>query len=98
MSLIHEDSGETVDSGLDVFSIPPTQTSIETGGYAEYFPVAVLNQSSNIEFNILNKNGLEYLGKTRSYILAVVLCIIMKNKSMTQNGSEKKFFFSNFRH
>lgn len=68
MSLIHEDSGETVDSGLDVFSIPPTQTSIETGGYTEYFPVAVLNQSSNIEFNILNKNGLEYLDLSNTHL------------------------------
>ena len=68
MSLLHQDSAETIDSGLDIFTIPPTQTSIETGGYVEYFPLAVINQSTNIEFNILNKNGAEYIDLSNTYV------------------------------
>ena len=55
MYLLHQNSAETVDSGLDIFAVPPTQTSIESGGYVEYFPLATLDRSTNIEFNILNK-------------------------------------------
>ena len=68
MSLLHQNSAETIDSGLDIFSIPPTQTSIESGGYVEYFPLAVLDQATNIEFNILNKNGAEYLDLSNTFI------------------------------
>lgn len=68
MSLLHQNSAESVDSGLDIFSVPPTQTSIESGGYAEYFPLAVLSQSTNIEFNILNKNGSEYLDLSNTFL------------------------------
>ena len=66
--LLHPSSAESVDTGLDIFSVPPTQTSIETGGYSEYFPLAVLNQSTTIEFDILNKNGSEYLDLSNSYL------------------------------
>ena len=68
MSLLHQKSGETVDSGLDIFSVPPTQTSIDSGGYVEYFPLAVLNQSTNIEFDISNNNGSEYLDLANTFI------------------------------
>lgn len=68
MSLLHQNSAETIDSGLDIFSIPPTQTSIESGGYVEYFPLAVLDQATSIEFNILNKNGAEYLDLSNTFV------------------------------
>ena len=68
MSLLHQDSSEIIDSGLDIFSIPPTQTSIETGGYVEYFPLAAINQSTNIEFDISNKNGTEYIDLSNTFV------------------------------
>ena len=66
--LLHPSSPESVDTGLNIFSVPPTQTSTETGGYTEYFPLAVLSQSTTIEFDILNKNGSEYLDLSNSYL------------------------------
>ena len=68
MFLLHQNSAETVDSGLDIFSVPPTQTSIESGGYVEYFPLATLDRSTNIEFNILNKSGSEYFDLSNTYL------------------------------
>ena len=68
MYLLHQNSAETVDSGLDIFSVPPTQTSVESGGYVEYFPLATLDRSTNIEFNILNKSGSEYLDLSNAFL------------------------------
>ena len=68
MFLLHQNSAETVDSGLDIFTVPPTQTSIESGGYVEYFPLATLDRSTNIEFNVLNKSGSEYLDLSNTYL------------------------------
>jgi hypothetical protein len=40
MAFIHEGSCECAKSELDLFSVPATQTSIESGTYVEYHPVA----------------------------------------------------------
>ena len=37
---------------LDVFSIPPTQTSIEYGNYVEYHPLSSITDSGPIEFDV----------------------------------------------
>ena len=87
MSLFHQSSGETMDSGLDIFGVPPTQTSIESGGYAEYFPLAVLSQSTNIEFNILNKNGSEYLDLSNTF-LSVRAKIVKADGSKLDPGAK----------
>ena len=56
MAFIHHQSSESVDSGLDLWTVPTTQTSIESGMYIEYFPLASLSPSSNIEF-FINQKG-----------------------------------------
>ena len=38
MALLHSHSSESVDMGLDLFSIPPTQTAVEEGQFVEYHP------------------------------------------------------------
>ena len=68
MSLIHQSSPESIDTGLDLFTVPPTQTSIENGFYVEYSPLAALNPSSNIEFQINNKAGVEYIDLANTFL------------------------------
>jgi hypothetical protein len=34
---------------LDLFSVPPTQTSVESGKYVEYRPVSTLQNGSPID-------------------------------------------------
>ena len=34
----------------------------------EYFPLATLDRSTNIEFNILNKSGSEYLDLSNTFL------------------------------
>ena len=60
MALLHPLSCESVNTGLDLFSLPPTQTSLESGQLTEHFPVAALTPSAPIEF-IIRGSGEEYL-------------------------------------
>ncbi|KAL8565345.1 hypothetical protein ACOMHN_029040 [Nucella lapillus] len=52
MSFLHHLSAESVQSGLDLFSLPPSQTSIEDGQYVEVYPLATLSPGAPIEFII----------------------------------------------
>ena len=56
MAFIHDQSCECAKTDLDVFSIPPTQTSIEYGNYAENHPLSSITDSGPIEFDV-SSNG-----------------------------------------
>ena len=61
-------------SELDIFTVPATQTSIETGNWVEYNPIATLDDGSSIEF-CLSGSGQEYLdaANTQLYVKARIL-------------------------
>ena len=100
MSLLHENSSETVDSGLDLFTIPPTQTSVEHGMYVEYYPLASLSPSSNIEFNINQKGAGEYVDLSNTYLYVRAKVTETKdNKVLADNapvGPVNNWLHSNF--
>ena len=50
-SLVHQSSAESVSSQLNLFSVPPTQTSLEDEFYTKYRPVSVLTSEGPIEFS-----------------------------------------------
>jgi len=52
MSFAHEMSCECTKSELHLFSVPPTQTSIEQGSWVEYHPMTTVADGSPIEFDI----------------------------------------------
>ena len=52
MSLVDSNSCICVKSELDIFSVPPTQTSIEDGITVDYHPIASLVDTGPIEFDI----------------------------------------------
>ena len=66
MALIHPQSCECALPGLDLFTVPPTQTSVLSGGWVEYHPLATLSDNGPIEFNI--KGTDEYLDLYSSYL------------------------------
>jgi len=68
MAFVHEQSCECLKSELDLFSVPPTQTSVENGNWIEYHPLTSVG-----EFEI-NGNGEDYidLANTMLYIRAKV--------------------------
>lgn len=52
MAFLHAHSCECVKSELDLFTLPPTQTTIENSQWIQYKPLSSLSQDSPIEFTI----------------------------------------------
>ena len=67
MAFIHEGSCECSKSELDLFSVPATQTSIESGTYVEYYPVASLSGAAPFEFDVTG-SGDDYLDLANSFL------------------------------
>jgi hypothetical protein len=84
MAFVHPQSCECTKSELDLFSVPPTQTSIETGSYVEYNPIATISQGTPIEFSITGA-GQDYLdlSNTQLYVRAA---IVRANNDPTDAG------------
>ena len=55
-------------SELDLFAVPPTQTSIEEGGWIEHQPLPSLDSSGMIEF-VLPGTGDAYIDLANTYLL-----------------------------
>ena len=60
-------------SELDLFSVPPTQTSVENGTWVEYHPLTTVGDGSPIEFDI-SGTGEDYidLANTMLYVQAKI--------------------------
>jgi len=71
MAFVHDQSCECTKSELDLFSVPPTQTSIEHGNWIEYHPITTVTGDSPIEFDI-NGSGEDYIdfANTMLYVKA----------------------------
>ncbi|HSN23963.1 MAG TPA: hypothetical protein VLS45_07320, partial [Methylomicrobium sp.] len=67
MAFIHENSCECAKSELDLFAVPPTQTSIESGMYVEYHPISSLAYGAPIEFDV-SSSGDDYMDLTNSLL------------------------------
>ena len=69
MAFVHPQSCECVKSELDIFAIPPTQTSVECGTWVEYNPLSAITHGLPIEFNVLG-SGQEYIDLANTMIYA----------------------------
>ena len=67
MALVHSQSCESVHTGLDLFSLPPTQTSVQDGQWVEYHPLATLAPGAPIEFAISGSTS-DYIDLKNSYL------------------------------
>lgn len=67
MAYLHAHSCECLKSELDLFTLPPTQTSIESGQWVEYKPVAAISDDAPIEF-VVPGHGDEYLDLSHTMI------------------------------
>lgn len=63
-------SPHCIKSELDLFYVPPTNTSIESGGWGVYHPVSVIDDNDGpLEFNIpATENDYVHLSKTLLYL------------------------------
>ena len=60
MALIHEGSCECAKSELDLFTVPATQTSVESGLCVDYHPISSITGNAPIDFDV-NVTGDDYL-------------------------------------
>ena len=67
MSLVHKHSQECTKSELDLFTIPPTQVSLERGLWTEFRPVASITDLGPLEFHIAG-SAEEYTDLSESYL------------------------------
>jgi len=67
MAFVHEQSCECTKSELDLFSVPPTQTSMEQGSWIEYHPLTTVTDGSPIEFDI-GASGEDYVDFANSML------------------------------
>src|SRR6266516_5049889 len=74
MAFVHPQSCECAKSELDLFSVPATQTSIESGGWVEYNPISSLADGAPIEF-VVGGSGQDYinLANTQLYVKAEIV-------------------------
>ena len=68
MAFVHRQSCEGVKSELDLFAVPPTQTSIEHGGWIEHQPITSLDSGGPIEF-VVPGAGDAYIDLANTYLL-----------------------------
>lgn len=98
MAFLHNHTSECMTSELDIFSIPPTQTSIESSSYLHYKPVASLTDNSDapIEF-VVPSAGEHYLDLAHTMLYLQVK--ITPNHSLQENvkvGPVNNFLHSLF--
>ena len=67
MALVHPKSCESVHTGLDLFSLPPTQTAVQDGLWVEYHPLATLAPNAPIEFTISGATA-DYIDLSNTYL------------------------------
>ena len=60
VAFIHECSCECAKRELDLCSVPPTPTSIESTSFVEYYPISSLSDGAPIEFE-LSSSGDDYI-------------------------------------
>ena len=68
MAFVHPQSCECVKSELDLFSVPPTQTSIESADFVEYNPISSLSDDTPIEFSV-SGSGQDYIDLANTQLL-----------------------------
>ena len=75
MAFVHPHSCECAKSELDIFAVPPTQTSIESGGWVEYNPISSITDGTPIEF-VIGGSGQDYidLANTQLHVRAQITC------------------------
>ncbi len=66
MAFVHDHSAECASSQLDIFSLPPTQTSILQGQWTAHHPVSTITDTGPLEFVVSGTD--EYINLSDSYL------------------------------
>ena len=80
-------TNECTHTGLDIFAIPPLQTSVEHGCWVQYQPLATITDSGPIEF-IVKGDSENYLDLTNTYIHAQVKVVKPDDTALTEDNDQ----------
>jgi len=83
MAFVSDQSCECAKSELDIFAVPPTQTSVLQAEYIEYQPLTSILGNAPIEFNIIG-NGENYIDLAN--VLLYVRAKIIRNNNADLQG------------
>ena len=86
---VHKDSNDCSSSNLDLFLLPPTQTSFQKGKSIDYHPITSLSDGGPIEFKV-SGSGKEFLDLARSYLYLKVK--VSKTDGSNLDGTSKVGF------
>ena len=64
---VHKDSNDSSSSSLDLFLLPPTQSSFQKGKFIDSHPITSLSDGGPIEFKV-SGSGKEFLDLAHSYL------------------------------
>ena len=64
---VHKDSNDCSSSSLDLFLLPPTQSSFQKGRSIDYHPITSLLDGGPVQFKV-SGSGKDFLDLARSYL------------------------------
>ena len=85
----YKDSNDCSSSSLDLFLLPPTQSSLQKGKSIDYHPIRSLSDGGPIEFKV-SGSGKEFLDLARSYLYLKVK--VSKADGSNSDGASKVGF------
>ena len=92
MAFVHEQSCECFKSELDLlFSVPPTQTSVEYGNWIEYHPLTTVSDGTPIEFEI-NATGEDYIDLASSMLYVQAKIVKPDGTALDAAGPTNLFY------
>ena len=94
MNFVHDKSGECTKTKLDLFSVPPTQVSLEKGLWGDHQPVSSVSDAGPITFVCPGTEDYTDLSKT----LLVVRAKMTKANRNDLDADEKVGIVNNFLH
>ncbi|KAM4048916.1 uncharacterized protein F54H12.2-like [Anomaloglossus baeobatrachus] len=89
MAFVHDASVECAKSELDIFVIPPTQTSIEKSLFVEVQPIAALSENAPLEFFISGSG--EYYYDLNNTLLYINCHIVKQDNTAIGDGARVAF-------
>ena len=94
MNFVHSKSQECTKSELDLFSVPPTQVSLEKGHWIGHQPVSSVSDGGPITF--LSPGTEDYVDLSKTIL--VVRAKVTKADGANLNADEKVGVMNNFLH
>ena len=94
MNFVHDKSEECTKTELDLFSVPPTQVSLEKGLWVDHPPVSSVSDAGPIRFVCSGTEDYKDLTKT----ILVVRAKVTKGDGTNLDADEKTGIVNNFLH